>query len=60
MNATNISTQFIKMLNNTDTILMDVLMAAPILAVTKIILVSAKMMECPARYQTIQWLASME
>ena len=37
------------MLNNTDTILMDVLMAAPILAVTKIILVSAKMMECPAK-----------
>ena len=29
--------------------LMDVLMAAPILAVTKMILVSAKMMECPAK-----------
>ena len=49
MKATNTSTQFMKMLNNTDTILIDVLMAAPILAVTNTILVNAKMMECPAK-----------
>ena len=49
MNATSTSTQFIKMLNNTDTTLIEVLMAAPILAVTKMMLVNAKMMECPAK-----------
>ena len=48
MNATNTSTQFMKILNNTDTILMDVLMTAPILAVTNTMLVNAKIMECPA------------
>jgi hypothetical protein len=36
------------MLKSTDTILMEELIAAPILAVTNIILVNAKMMECPA------------
>ena len=49
INATSTSTQFMKILNNTDTILMEVLMAAPILAVTKMILVKARMMECPAK-----------
>ena len=34
-----------KILKSTDTILMEVLMATPILAVTKMILVKAKMME---------------
>ena len=49
MKATSTSTQFMKILNNTETTLIDVLMAAPILAVTKIMLVNAKMMECPAK-----------
>ena len=49
MNATSTSTQFMKMLKSTDTMLIEVLMAAPILAVTKMILVNARMMECPAK-----------
>ena len=47
--ATNTSTQFMKMLNSTDTMLMEVLIATPILAVTKMILVKAKIMEWPAK-----------
>ena len=49
MKATNTSTQFIKMLNSTETMLIDVLIATPILAVTNMILVNAKMIECPAK-----------
>ena len=45
MKATNTSTQFIKMLNSTETMLIDVLIATPILAVTNTILVNAKMIE---------------
>ena len=48
MKATSTSTQFMKILNSTDTMLMEVLIATPMLAVTNTMLVNAKMMECPA------------
>ena len=47
--ATNTSTQFMKMLKSTETMLMEVLIATPMLAVTKMILVNAKIIECPAK-----------